>query len=1076
MSKTAERTRVKISGDFANGQARRPQTKADPFPIRCLKAAASLRITVVLMALSILLIFFGTLAQVDQGIGTVLHAYFRTWLAWIPWQVFVRFGQVFFRVSQSTQVSGSFPFPGGWLLGGLLLANLLAAHTVRFKVSWKRSGILVLHAGVVVMMLGELVTGLFAVEARMTIAVGETVSFTDMSAPPILGGSARELAITTESSESGKEHVTVIPASMLRVGKTIQDPQLPADVEVVEYMPNTELAMLRPEQPASQDVVTDNSGEQWALLPRAEENGVDSSGREDVPAVRVTLKRKGAQETLGTHLLSLWYYPNYTVRRLAFPPQQFKVDGKTYTISLRPTRTYKDFGLQLVDFRHKLYPGTNVPKDFQSTVKIKNASTGEDRKAEIYMNNPLDYGGETFYQSSYFPDDSGTVLQVVHNPGSLMPYLACGLVALGMLVHFGIHLVGFLRRTVQGLTSVWAQPATIWTWLVPIGVSAAFVLYLCVVMVPSGSPGKMHLGEAGKIPVQDGGRIKPLDAFARMSLLTISNRSTFVDEDKKEHSAMEWVLDAMSGGDPGQGMNRSAQYKIFRIENLQLLDLLGLKYRPNFYRYSFEEIMGLGDEQRRSKSEALKIEAARAEKMDEKKRGVFETKVLELWNHLELYYNICQLAAPAFIPAENPEDKWGFLADVKQKIDNTALMNVGEALQKQGHNRAQLAQLPKAQAMAIIQPVLQQQMRKARQQAGPPAEALLEMTDSYDKKETADFNKAVASYLAYLDESPSCDMARVRTEAFFDRVEPFYQCIGLFIVVFAVGCIGMLISASSPQAGRAVCRAAFWLALLTLLFQSWALITRMYIQDRPPVTNLYSAAVWISWGCVLLGLTLEGLFRNGIGNIVAAVPGCLSVFLAHHLAGSGDTLGMLQAVLDTNFWLATHVTIVTFGYVATIVAGVIGVIYVLLGVLTPALDRDMAKVLGQMIYGVLCFATLLSFTGTVLGGLWADYSWGRFWGWDPKENGALIIVLWNALILHARWAGLVKQRGVAVLSIVGIMVTGWSFIGTNQLGVGLHAYGFNNTLATILVCTWFTCLGLIIMGLSPRRLWISPPS
>src|SRR5262249_33680239 len=146
-------------------------------------------------------------------------------------------------------------------------------------------------------------------------------------------------------------------------------------------------------------------------------------------------------------------------------------------------------------------------------------------------------------------------------------------------------------------------------------------------------------------------------------------------------------------------------------------------------------------------------------------------------------------------------------------------------------------------------------------------------------------------------------------------------------------------------------------------------------------------------------------------------------------------------------WLATHVTCITLGYVATFVAGFLGILFVLLGVFTSKLDKEMFKSLSQMIYGVVCFATLLSFTGTVLGGIWADQSWGRFWGWDPKENGALLIVLWNALTLHARWGGLVKQRGVALLAIVGNMVTGWSFFGTNQLGVGLHAYGFSNTLA-----------------------------
>jgi hypothetical protein len=126
-----------------------------------------------------------------------------------------------------------------------------------------------------------------------------------------------------------------------------------------------------------------------------------------------------------------------------------------------------------------------------------------------------------------------------------------------------------------------------------------------------------------------------------------------------------------------------------------------------------------------------------------------------------------------------------------------------------------------------------------------------------------------------------------------------------------------------------------------------------------------------------------------------------------------------------------------------------------------------------MTYGVVCFAMFLSFTGTVLGGIWADQSWGRFWGWDPKENGALLIVLWNALILHARWGGMVKQRGLAVLTVVGVMVTGWSWIGTNQLGVGLHAYGFNNTLARALVVGWFVCGGTIVAGLIPLRRWAS---
>jgi len=1087
MSKTAERTQAKISSDFANGQAKRPQTKAEPFPIRCLKAAASLRITVFLMALSILLIFFGTLAQVDQGIGTVLHAYFRTWLAWIPWQVFVRFGQVFFHVSQDTQVSGSFPFPGGWLLGGLLLANLLAAHTVRFKVSWKRSGILVLHAGVVVMMLGELVTGLFAVESRMTIALNETVGFTDVNSPPMFGGSARELALI-DSSEPGKDHVVVIPASKLKPGNTISDPQLPADVEVVEYLPNTSLVERGPQ---NNGVVMNVEGEAFAIVPRSQENGVDPGGREDVPAVRVTFKDKKNHDSLGTYLLSPWLYPNLTLRQFEFLPQHLQVDGKKYALSFRPKRDYKPFTLQLTDFQHGKYPGTEIPKDFVSTVHIVNPETKEDRGGiKISMNNPLVYNGETFYQSGYFQNDGGTVLQVVHNPGSQMPYWACGMVALGMLVHFGLHLVAFLRSrrsfdigslgpldilTRRGLltvlialfTSKPKNPTTLdrsgWAWVVPIAALLFFVIYLCNVIVPVGPKSKMHFAEAGKIPCQDSGRIKPLDTLARTSLMVISNRSTFVDDKKNEHSALEWLLDVMAGGDPLSKENPASKYKVFRIENVQLVDFLHLPHRPGSWRYSIAELA------QQDNFDALEREAKRAVKLDEKKLDLFDTKLLELRRHLDLYYGFAHLQAPGIVPADSADGKWQSLVQAEQEIRETALMRLEQIAAGQGLNRQQLKNLPMAKLVAMFEP----ELKKAREEGPPEAKAMLAILTAHGDNDPERFNEAVDGYLGHADASASCDMKRVRTEAFFDDLAPFYQCIVLYVIVFALAFVGLLLTAFTDIAGQILCRTAFWLALFTLLLNSWALITRMYLQGRPPVTNLYSAAVWIAWGCVLLGLILEHLYRNGIGTVVAAVSGFLSMLLAHHLAGSGDTLQMMEAVLDTNFWLATHVTIVTFGYVATVVAGIIGLIYVILGVVTPALDRDMNKVLSQMIYGVLCFATFLSFTGTVLGGLWADYSWGRFWGWDPKENGALIIVLWNALILHARWAGLVKQRGVAVLSIVGIMVTGWSFIGTNQLGVGLHAYGFNNTLATILVWTWFTCLGLIGMGLVPRQRWVS---
>jgi hypothetical protein len=186
------------------------------------------------------------------------------------------------------------------------------------------------------------------------------------------------------------------------------------------------------------------------------------------------------------------------------------------------------------------------------------------------------------------------------------------------------------------------------------------------------------------------------------------------------------------------------------------------------------------------------------------------------------------------------------------------------------------------------------------------------------------------------------------------------------------------------------------------------------------------------------------IHRNGIGAVAAAGMGFITLVIAQNLAVDGDTMEMMRAVLDTNFWLATHVVAVTTGYASTFVAGFLALIYILRGVFTKTLDEATGKSLARMVYGIVCFATLFSFVGTVLGGIWADQSWGRFWGWDPKENGALIIVLWNAMILHMRWGGMIRERGLIVCAIGGNIVTSWSWFGVNMLGIGLHSYGFTD--------------------------------
>jgi ABC-type transport system involved in cytochrome c biogenesis permease subunit len=213
------------------------------------------------------------------------------------------------------------------------------------------------------------------------------------------------------------------------------------------------------------------------------------------------------------------------------------------------------------------------------------------------------------------------------------------------------------------------------------------------------------------------------------------------------------------------------------------------------------------------------------------------------------------------------------------------------------------------------------------------------------------------------------------------------------------------------------------------------------------------------------------VFKNAVGSVAAGLIGFSTLLIAHHLALGGDTLEMMRAVLDSNFWLATHVVTIAVGYSATFLAGFLAMIYVLRGVFTRSLDEATATALGRMIYGVVCFATLFSFVGTILGGIWADQSWGRFWGWDPKENGALLIVIWNAIILHVRWAGLVRTRGLAALAIFGNVVTAWSWFGVNMLGVGLHSYGFMDAAFWWLVVFVVSQFALIALTALPESRW-----
>jgi len=430
------------------------------------------------------------------------------------------------------------------------------------------------------------------------------------------------------------------------------------------------------------------------------------------------------------------------------------------------------------------------------------------------------------------------------------------------------------------------------------------------------------------------------------------------------------------------------------------------------YRYSIEEFGP------KLQSLAEPLERVHKRKEENHPLDAFETQLFEFERHLSYYQRLADLSIPHVIPPRASGD-WRTLSEAK---------------------------------------------------SDPAAASWEKMRVAYASKDAAAFNAEVASYLSTLEQERPQDVKRSKLEVRFNAADPFNKAKWLYLVAFVMVALSWM-GWSAP-----LNRGAWRLMVFVYMVHTMALIVRMVLSGRPPVTNLYSSAIFIGWGAVALGLVMEQINRIGIGNLVASVAGFATLQIAHILSAEGDTMEVLQAVLDTQFWLATHVTCITLGYATTYVAGLLGMIFVVRGVFTRSLTPEVARSLTRMTYGAVCFATFFSFIGTVLGGLWADDSWGRFWGWDPKENGALMIVLWNALLLHARWGGIARERGIALLAVFGNIVVSWSWFGVNQLGVGLHSYGFTSGVALCLVLFALSQLVVIGFGLTPPERWKSAPA
>jgi len=362
------------------------------------------------LAAAMALIFAGTIAQVHLGIHEAQARYFQSFFVWWP------------------PNAGGFQipiFPGGHLIGAVLLVNLIAAHARRFRWDWRKLGIHLTHAGLIVMLAGGLFTDLFAIESHMRLSNGETKNYSEDSR-------RAELAVI-DLSHSEWDQVTAIPEAALRRQGVIDNWSLPFQIVVRNYYQNSKLSMLRNGENGGQALANQGAGARIAVQPAAAATGVNEG---NVTSAVIEILSKSSKSSLGIWLVSA----------ALGAPQTFSCDGRTWMIAMRPARYYKPYSVTLQKFTHELYSGTQVPKNFSSRITLTDPERTVTRNVLIYMNHPLRYRGETYYQAGFQKDDSATVLQVVRNPSFLAPYVACVIVGLGLLVQFSHHLIGFARK------------------------------------------------------------------------------------------------------------------------------------------------------------------------------------------------------------------------------------------------------------------------------------------------------------------------------------------------------------------------------------------------------------------------------------------------------------------------------------------------------------------------------------------------------------------------------------------------------------------------------------------------------
>ncbi|MCC5849434.1 MAG: cytochrome c biogenesis protein CcsA [Verrucomicrobia bacterium] len=580
------------------------------------------------------------------------------------------------------------------------------------------------------------------------------------------------------------------------------------------------------------------------------------------------------------------------------------------------------------------------------------------------------------------------------------------------------------------------------------------------------------LDRLGALPVLHDGRVMPLDTFARIHLTQFSGRKTLMGK-----SAMEIMGEILF--EPSS----THDYPLFLVNNHAVLEAMGVEIfqeavgdiKASSRRFSYHHLMpGIAELQRL---------AVQANQMEPEDRGPVEQEILRLYSNV-LTYRYLELVFEYLRPTpmlgfDDPDLRNALGLDANRQFFSYAeLRPKAQELSTQLTGGAALAemQMPLTQENAAIQVFLMQLMNFSSLSQDMPFNVLpaaphgepvwmapfdARYGDHQDRElreaatrlsqmavawMTEDWNEVIAAYedvVAFSRDRMKHvrDVGLTVSEARYNRANLFGKARFFYLIGFFLAFAAML-------TGKDKWRKFAWLPMgLAAIWHLTGLIWRIYLTARPPVTNLYSTFLWVGLVCLILAFVIEYFIKNGLGLFSGGLICYSFLMLAERFGMEGDTLHKMEAVLSSNFWLSTHVLAVTTGYAGVFIAGVFGHIWLVMRLL----NRPAKQLQGVMdiMMPLMGFGLTFAFLGTMLGGVWADQSWGRFWGWDPKENGAILIVLWTAVVYHARIAGMVREIGTAAGAAFGCVMVMVAWLGVNLLGVGLHSYGFTNAMAVV---------------------------